>query len=271
MSHTAEQSAPTPESVAKAFITPKVEDRSRSSLGFDGESRIEIDGPVGKIVSYQVGTGPTVLLVHGWEGRSSDMASFIPSLLGAGYRVVTCDLPAHGESEGETSSIPVSAKSLLNLQSVIGPVHAVIAHSVGCAITVEAVVQGFKAERLVLIAPPARYLDYAAAFGMQWGLKRDEIGAMIELLKEQGVDVRAVDTPKAAATLNHPVLILHSNDDRVIPVSVGMEVADAWKGSRMLRFDGLGHRRILKTPDIINAAVSFLTPEQMESGSTGSV
>lgn len=260
MSHIAEQFIPTPASVAKAFVTPNVESRGSSSLGIDGESRLEIDGPTGKMVCYQVGSGPIALLVHGWAGRSNDMKAFIPSLLSAGYRVVRCDFPAHGESDGTTSSIPICVTALLALQEVIGPVHAVVAHSVGCAISVEAVVQGFEVERLVLIAPPARYADYAAAFCLQSGLKREEIGAMIKLLKEQGVDVRAVDTPKAATTLQHPALIIHSNDDSVIPVAVGMEVAHAWKGSRFLRFDGLGHRRILKAPDVVRETASFLTP-----------
>jgi pimeloyl-ACP methyl ester carboxylesterase len=269
MSHAAGHSVPTPESVAKAFLTPKAEEGISSAPGFNGAYRMEIDGPIGKVVAYQAGVGPAVLLVHGWEGRYGDMESFIPPLLEAGYRVVTCDLPAHGESEGQASSIPICATALLDLQSFVGPVHAVIAHSVGCAIAVEAVLRGFEVERLVLIAPPARYSDYAIAFGVQSGLKREEIPTMIELLRAKGVDVYAVDTPKAATGLKHPVLILHSNDDRVVPVSFGMEVANAWKGSSILRFDGLGHRRILKSPDAVKAAISFVTSGQVESGSAG--
>lgn len=253
---------PTPESVAQAFLTPKIEDRSPIPLGIEGEIRIEIDGPTGKLVSRQVGVGPSVLLVHGWESRSSDLTAFIPGLLDAGYRVITCDLPAHGESDGVTSSIPTCTAALLKLQNTIGPVHAVIAHSVGCAITVEAIAQGFKAERLVLIAPPARYIDYAVGFGMQSGLQPDQINTMIALLKTQGVDVAAMSVPKTVAEFQHPALILHSNDDRVVPVALGLEVARAWRGSRIVRFDGLGHRRILKSLDVIQETLSFLRSVQ---------
>lgn len=259
MSTPAEQLAPTPESVAKAFLTPRPDERTPATAGFEGASRVETNGPSGKLVSWQAGRGPTVLLVHGWEGRSSDMAPFIPPLLEAGYRVVLVDLPAHGESEGTTSSIPACAAALLKFQDLIGPVYAAIAHSVGCALTVEAVRHGLQVERLVLIAPPARYFDYAVGFGVQAGLDRHQVAAMIALLQEQGVDVADVDTPKAAASLKQPVLILHSNDDRVVPVSLGMEIAEAWQGAKLLRFEGLGHRRILKAPEVIDAARAFLT------------
>ncbi|MDB5768052.1 MAG: putative hydrolase [Collimonas fungivorans] len=259
MSTPVEKLTPTPESVAKAFLTPRTDERTPVIAGFEGASRVETNGPTGKLVSWQAGRGPTVLLVHGWEGRSSDMAPFIPPLLAAGYRVVLVDLPAHGESEGTTSSIPACAAALLKFQDLIGPVYAAIAHSVGCALTVEAVRHGLQVERLVLIAPPARYFDYAVGFGVQAGLDRHQVAAMIALLQEQGVDVADVDTPKAAANLKQPVLILHSNDDRVVPVSLGVEIANAWQGAQLLRFDGLGHRRILQAPEVIEAARSFLT------------
>ncbi|AEK60908.1 alpha/beta fold hydrolase [Collimonas fungivorans] len=258
MSTPAEQLAPTPESVAKAFLTPRTYERAPDTAGFQGASRVETNGPTGKLVSWQAGRGPIVLLVHGWEGRSSDMASFTPPLLAAGYRVVLVDLPAHGESEGTTSSIPACAAALLKLQDLIGPVYAAIAHSVGCALTVEAVRHGLQVERLVLIAPPARCFDYAVGFGVQAGLDRHQVAAMIALLQEQGVDVADIDTPKAAANLKQPVLILHSNDDRVVPVSLGVEIANAWQGAQLLRLDGLGHRRILQAPEVIEAARSFL-------------
>ncbi len=47
------------------------------------------------------GQGPTVLLMHGWEGRPTQFASLINALVDAGYTVVALDGPAHGRSLGE--------------------------------------------------------------------------------------------------------------------------------------------------------------------------
>ena len=43
---------------------------------------------------YSWGSGPTVLLVHGWEGRGSQLSAFAPALVKAGFRVVAVDMPA---------------------------------------------------------------------------------------------------------------------------------------------------------------------------------
>src|SRR5688572_16391660 len=40
---------------------------------------------------------PTILLVHGWEGRGAQLAAFIEPLVAKGFRVVTFDAPGHGE------------------------------------------------------------------------------------------------------------------------------------------------------------------------------
>ena len=42
--------------------------------------------------------GPIVLLVHGWEGRGSQLAAMVPLLVEAGFSVVTFDAPGHGEA-----------------------------------------------------------------------------------------------------------------------------------------------------------------------------
>src|ERR687889_951115 len=51
------------------------------------------------------GAGPTVLLVHGWEGRGAQLGAFVDPLVAAGFRVVALDNPAHGESNGSRSDL----------------------------------------------------------------------------------------------------------------------------------------------------------------------
>src|SRR6516165_7564057 len=54
-----------------------------------------------RVASYiWQGGGPTVVLVHGWNGTSADLRSFIGPLRDTGRRVVAIDLPAHGRSSG---------------------------------------------------------------------------------------------------------------------------------------------------------------------------
>jgi pimeloyl-ACP methyl ester carboxylesterase len=199
-------------------------------------------------------------MIHGWGGNASDMAAFVAPLLKTGYEVIIPDLPGHGDSEGETVSVPNAAQALLELQKHTGPFHALVAHSVGTAAAVLAMREGLKVDRAVLIAPPARYSDYAAGFARQLGLSGAQTLEMIEVLRQLGHDVASVDSPAAARNLWQAALVVHSNDDRVVSADDGREIAAAWPASRIVLVDGLGHRRILEAPEVVAQVVSFIVP-----------
>src|SRR4029434_9892966 len=88
---------------------------------------------------------PTVLLVHGWEGRGSQLAKFVSPLVERGFRVVTFDGPAHGDAPGIESSFVDLARALMAIGRVIGPSHGLIGHSVGGAAAILATQLGFEA------------------------------------------------------------------------------------------------------------------------------
>lgn len=250
--------SPTPELVAKAFLRPANHGQSSTLDQLPGAQRFWIDAENGRIAAAASGRGPAVLLLHGWEGQASDLMAFAPPLLAAGLRVVAIDLPAHGDSDGKTTSIPACALALLDVGRAIGPLHAVIGHSVGTAVAVEAMSHGLEVERAALISAPARYVDYARAFAAQAGLDRAQMQRMIEALLEIGVDVRAVSTPERTRHLHQPVLLVHSNDDRVVPVNDAVETASLWPGARLMRVDGLGHRRLLQDKPVIEVVTEFI-------------
>jgi len=72
------------------------------------------------------------------------------------------------------------------------------------------------------------------------------------------VDVTAINTPLAVRDLKVPGLVIHSDNDRVIPCALGKEVADAWPRARYMVMNGLGHRRILSSSEVIQASVDFI-------------
>jgi pimeloyl-ACP methyl ester carboxylesterase len=100
------------------------------------------------------GAGPTVLLVHGWNGRGAQLGAFAPALVKAGYRVVTFDTPAHGRSPGNATNLPEISEAIQEIAQACGPVHAVIGHSFGVACTLFAVQQGLQLNRIAAISPP---------------------------------------------------------------------------------------------------------------------
>lgn len=242
---------------AEAFLTP-----TRQPVDPDTESQLGdlfwVNGPMGRIAVRRRGKGPQVLLVHGWGGSGGDLTAFVEPLVDSGFRVLTVDLPAHGQSQGKTSSIQIAAEALLEVECAVGHFFAVIAHSAGTAAVVHAMTQGLHPDRLVLISAPARYLDQARRFAHRTGLDKAGLEAMLWTLKHHGINVRAVSTPKVASVRTEPVLFIHSADDKIVPIQDGLESAAAWKASKFLRVDKLGHRRILSSPQVISAAIQFV-------------
>jgi len=244
--------------VARAFLTPARRAPSPcQEFLFSGEA-IWIDGPVGKLAVYRSGEGPAVVFVHGWEGQVGDFASLIRSCVHAGFQAIALDLPGHGASEGSTVSIPICAESLLSAQQALGGFHAVVGHSVGSVVAVQAATLGFRAKRMVLISTPARYEHCARIFCTRAGLNSEQTEEMIEMLEAMGTNVRSISIPAIAERLQQEALFIHSYDDRVVPISEGRESANAWKRGGFLEVVGFGHTRILGASVVIETVLKFL-------------
>lgn len=213
----------------------------------------------GYLAGWAWGTGPIVLLVHGWEGRGSQMGRFIEPLVERGFRVVAFDGPGHGDSTVTRGSMPDHLAGLERVASHLGPIHGVVAHSMGGAATAIAAARGLGAERYVLIGPPTDPRDYFYAVQRHLGLSQAMIERLLEL-SEQAVGFRFAElhVPTRVAELDRPVLIFHDPEDREVEFRHGEAIAAAWPGATLRATAGLGHRRILKDPRVIEEAVEFL-------------
>ncbi|HVL76508.1 MAG TPA: alpha/beta fold hydrolase [Noviherbaspirillum sp.] len=238
---------------ALAFLQPQ--------QGSPNPARVEspdewVETAEGRIAVWRRGAGKRVLLVHGWAGSHGDLHAFVAPLAAAGCEVIAIDLPAHGMSDGRIASIPDLARALLHVAGRYGPLCGVVAHSVGCAAVGVALRDGLPAPRTVLIAPPARYADFASDFARMVGIDPQ---ALLDALRRRDIDVDGIDFPAMAPRLASRALIIHSRDDRVVPYANGEALAAAWPGSGFLSCEGLGHGRILADAAVIEHAVRFLT------------
>ena len=201
---------------------------------------------------------PAVLLMHGWGGRATQLWPFIQPLLDRGFAVLGLDAPGHGQSEGRTSSLPQFIAALTT--AIRQPLTGVIAHSLGGAATVLAMDRGLMAERVVLIAPPVDLEAYSRRFARFIGLPERLRRAMQEQFEHrlqlpwQALDPRST----AARSENTAALVVHDRGDREVPFEAGMSLADVWPGSRRLVTSHLGHRRVLRSPVVVEAVVDFI-------------
>ncbi|MBI3898774.1 MAG: alpha/beta fold hydrolase [Gammaproteobacteria bacterium] len=217
----------------------------------------------GKQISvYAWGTGPTVLLVHGWSGRGAQLGEFVQPLVDNGYRVVAFDAPAHGRSTGEETTLPEISDLIQRIAQEFAPAHAVIAHSFGVACALYALRTHAFAQRFVAIGAPATLDDLLRVFAAELALPTSVVTNVRQLIAQRfGADAWDRFSPQVMARqMTMPALIVHDTDDRDIPWQGGAALANAWPQAQFLRTDGLSHRRLLRDADVIARIVHFIGP-----------
>jgi pimeloyl-ACP methyl ester carboxylesterase len=232
------------------------------------------EGRPAELPLWSWGQGPTVLLVHGWEGRGSQLGAFVPPLVEAGFRVVTFDGPGHGSSSARRASLVDMARAVNAVADAVAPVlggiHAVVAHSMGGASTVLAASKqgergSLATSRFVLLAPPAHPSSFTRTVFEAFSLSEDVQHRVVDRMERHlGERFLHLDGPSAAARLEGAALIIHDIEDREVPLADGERYASEWPGARFVTTRGLGHRRILRAPEVIEQVAQFVAGKGRE-------
>ncbi|MFS2168113.1 alpha/beta fold hydrolase, partial [Variovorax sp. Varisp62] len=119
--------------------------------------------------------------------------------------------------------------------------------------------RGLPAERLVLLAPPASPREYTRYFAHTFGLSEATRGAMQRLLESrEGVLMAQLEPAAVGPRIVQPTLIVHDRDDRVNRFADAEAYRDAIRGAQLAATQGLGHRRILQTPEVLEQVLRFV-------------
>jgi pimeloyl-ACP methyl ester carboxylesterase len=224
--------------------------------------QIRINGA--RVETYAWGTGERpVLLMHGWASRASRFAPLIQALLERGYSPVAFDAPGHGDSAGTTTTILDYREMARQLHERHGRFAAVIGHSVGGAGAFYAVRGPVTADRVISISAPAGFDHVVDRFCDQLRLRprvRTELRRGIERRMfpgERNIWSRFAATYRPA-DLTQPILVIHDDGDDVIDPGQARRIAAAYgQQADLLVTQGLGHRRIIAHPAVVDAILDF--------------
>lgn len=243
----------------------------RARFHLRNASAVRVATSEGDIQAYvfepeeEVATGASVLLVHGWTGEASFMTAFAEHFRKRGLRAVLFDLPAHGNSAGEHTSLIACAHAVRQVAEAVGPIHSVVGHSLGGMAALLAgggrppMPRPYPFQDYVLVAVPNRFSEVTRKFGEELGLsfaaQRD-----YELRLEQIAHRRIADFTgaKLLEATGRPALIVHARDDADVAFADAEEIAAACSSARLQPCDGFGHRKILYAPPVVRAAASYL-------------
>jgi pimeloyl-ACP methyl ester carboxylesterase len=205
------------------------------------------------------GSGPKVLLVHGWNSLGTHWRKMIQLLIEFGFQAITIDAPAHGESDGRQSDIMSFASELAIAGQELGHLAGVIGHSSGAAAVMIALQSGLEAEAVVLLAPPASLELMVSRWAKLRGVTEADL-TLFMLLLERRLETSFQDYNFVESAHNFPMpaLIVHDLQDTFFPISDGLAIADAWHGSTFFQTNGYEHLSLMFAEEAITKSVEYL-------------
>ncbi|MFV8371927.1 alpha/beta fold hydrolase [Flavobacterium sp. LB2P74] len=248
---------------AKLFTTPIKHKIPKRELEMDRNSiqkLISVPAIDKEVVLYHYGrSNKKILLVHGWSGRGTQLFKIADELLKAGYSTISFDAPAHGKSPGKTTIMVDFIAAILEIDKQFGPFEAAIGHSLGGMSVLNAIKKGLKVNHAVIIGSGDIVEDIMDDFIGKLEL-RPTISTLLRLHfeKKYGEKMNSYSTFLAAKETTIPVLVIHDNNDPEVPVKAGIHIHKYLKNGTLLLTDGLGHRKILGNPKVIEKTVQFI-------------
>lgn len=216
------------------------------------------------LAAYAWGSGPVVLVIHGWASNAGSLQHVVGPIVQAGFRVVAFDAPAHGGSPGRmTDAVEYGAAINVAIQS-FAPIHAIFAHSFGAtsALLLMAENPDLPVGAVAVNNPPAQLSTLIDVFADMLEPPERVISALHHKINERfGRPVEYFSLLNRARSLTIPGLVIADRGDTLATFEDTQQIASEWTGTRLLVTDGLGHQGALRDPKVIEEIVSFVTEQ----------
>ncbi len=246
------------------------------------------------IYTQTTGSGPDLVLIHGWGLHGGIWDEFVP-LLETDFRVTCVDLPGHGRSDwqGETT-LDAMVDALLD---ALPRPAAWLGWSLGGLLASRAaVVQPARVNALVMLAStpcfvrrpgwqsamlPALLDTFAAELQADYSRTLNRFLSLqvrgsaqanqaLKILRgkllahgepstaalQAGLDIlRSSDLREQVCAIQCPVMLLMGERDTLVPVNAGRESANLFPDARLEVVEGAGHAPFISQPDVVATLV----------------
>ncbi len=197
-----------------------------------------------RIMTYKwPGNKQTILLIHGWESNSGRWKSLIKQLKKGDYNIIALDAPAHGNSGSSYFNALLYAEFIYEVAKKHQP-EIIIGHSVGgmASVFFQNKYQLGCIKKMVLLGSPSDFKDVLKRYTDLLGYNSRISNHLNHIIKERfGASPEVFSTARYAQTLNATGLIIHDEDDPIIPYSDALQIQSSFKNSKLFTTKGLGH------------------------------
>lgn len=249
------------------FATPKNKKISAAEASFYSAAlRTRIHGDAEDLWVYETGNpwGEVVLLVHGWASNAGSMSGIGAQLSLQGYRVISFDLPAHGNSRLKRTNLRECATAFQSVFAHYGSPAHIVTHSFGSAVVTFGLTEvPHKIESLVFLTSPDRLSDVFTDFANMLKLSdtsREFIFQRAEALLNRPVS--EVNVHEMLSTLNvGRFLMIHDTHDRVVPIAWGERIVSSRENSEVITLTKAGHYKMLWNEEVFRGIRQFFSFE----------
>lgn len=244
----------------KVFSIPrkgKVLDHQAAFLSTARTQQIAFEDGLFMIYHWK-GTGPTVLLNHGWESNSFRWKYLIEPLQKLDYNIISIDAPAHGNSDGSLFTAVIYSRIITTTIELYEP-QIVIAHSVGALATIfqESSNRHDFIEKFVFLGSPNKLEVIMRGYQSLVSFNDSVYESLNALLKNKfGYYIEDFSAAKFAEKIDVPSLIVHHPDDLIVPFKAMGEIAATMPQATTYSSQTGGHS--LYTQEVIDQVMKFL-------------
>ncbi len=211
------------------------------------------------------GPAPAVVVLHGWGGNAGLMLPLAPHLHRAGFHALFLDARNHGMSDRDDhSSLPRFAEDLdtaidwLRGRDDVTSV-GVVGHSVGAGAAILAASRRTDIGAVVSLsafAHPEEMMDTSPPLNvLPTPLRRVTLRTLERMI---GYDYDEIAPRNRIGDVVAPVLLIHGDADRIVPVENAYDLADHMAERRLIVVPGAGHSDLASFEAYLGDVIGFL-------------
>ena len=214
-----------------------------------------------KHAAWSWGSGPLIVLVHGWGGRAAQMAPLATFLADRGFRAVTFDVTGHGDSPHRRTHWEWFIRDIAALTRALpAEVFAYVGHSAGgLSMMAARRTMGIRAQRYVCVCSPS----YPWPFTESIRRKLQPPAACMEHYQRHVARMFDMTWPQLQAgdsfsDAGKELLLVYDTTDRYVSHEEGDKIKWLCPDATLVKTSAYGHARILAAAELAQSVASFL-------------
>jgi hypothetical protein len=226
-------------------------------------------GKQGYGLAYSWGSGPLVVLVHGWGGRAAQMAPLAQQIAQYGFRAIALEVSGHGESAIRNTRWSYFLDDIKALfEHLQEPVYALLGHSAGAlAMMASRRLRGTEAEKYICICAPSHPYPPVQVVVRKLNPPGEVVERFMSYISDQFEQSwEELVSGSSYANISGEIMLFYDDEDRLVDLGNGERIRCWCPEAEFVKSSGYGHNRVLGSHELTASVVGFLNRRTASAG-----